>query len=251
MTGWVINGFNLLMPEWLAVLNVTSVDWRVMIFTVLVTAFTAVIFGAAPAYRVSRFDLSSYLKEASRVTSSKSSERARGFLVVVEISLAIVLLAATGLMIRTIWSIRAVDPGFKPNDVLTIETNLSDMPRYLAQVPQDAQKLSPAVDVFYAHLLERASRLPGVESAAYTSDLPDTGIQTRTFTIAGRLPPLEGERPFVGYYEVSPEFFHAMRTLFDLGAYLIATIAQERNGLRLWMKRLQRSSFPRRIPLAR
>src|SRR5215813_3657362 len=187
-----------------------------MIFTVLVTAFTAVIFGTAPAYRISRFDLS-HLKEASRVTSAKSSERARGFLVVVEISLAIVLLAGTGLMIRTIWSIDAVDPGFKPNDVLTIETNLSDMPRYVAQVPQDAQKLSPAVDVLYAHLLERASRLPGVESAAYTSDLPDTGIQTRTFTIAGRLPPLEGERPYVGYYEVIPEFFHAMHIPVRLG----------------------------------
>jgi putative ABC transport system permease protein len=217
ITGWVISGFNLLMPEWLAVLNVTSVNWEVMLFTVSVTALTAVIFGAAPAYRVYRFDLSSYLKDVSRVTSSKSSQRARAFLVVLEISLAIVLLAGTGLMIRTIWSIDAVDPGFKPNNVLTIETNLSDMPRYVTQVPQEAQKLSPAVDVFYDRLLERASRLPGIESAAYTSDLPDTGIQTRTFTIAGRLPPLEGERPYVGYYEVSPEFFHAMRIPVRLG----------------------------------
>jgi predicted permease len=216
-TGWVISVFKLLAPEWLAVLDVTNVDWRVLLFTFLITALTAVIFGAAPAYRVSQFNLSAYLKEASRITLSKSSYRLRAGLVVTEIALAIVLLAGTGLMIRTIWHLQAVDPGFDPSNVLTIETNLYDLKKYVNTIPPDTQKLSPAVDLFYADLLERASKLPAVESAAYTSDLPDTGIQVRTFTVAGQPQPPEDKRPSIGYYEVSPQYFRTMRTPVRLG----------------------------------
>ncbi|OLE56496.1 MAG: hypothetical protein AUI36_15740 [Cyanobacteria bacterium 13_1_40CM_2_61_4] len=216
-TGWVIGAFNLLAPDWLSTLEVTSVDWRVLLFTILITSLTALIFGAAPAYRVSRFDLSSYLKEASRITLSKSSYRLRAVLVVTEIALAIVLLAGTGLMIRTIWRVQGVDPGFDPRNVLTIETNLADQKKYVSPIPPDTQKLNPAVDLFYAHLFERASKLPGVESAAYTSDLPDTGIQVRTFTVAGQPLLREDQRPSVGYYEVSPGYFHTMHTPVLLG----------------------------------
>lgn len=218
MTGWALDVLSLLSPRVTAGLYLTGANPRVLAFTIAITVLTPLLFGLAPAWQVSRLDLRAGLQQASRAATAGSAHRLRAAIVICEVALSIVLLAGTGLMIRTLWRVNAVDPGFDPKNLLTMETKLAG-PQYVsvADPGRDVKKVAPAADLYYARLLERVSGLPGVESAAFTSDLPDTGVQRRTFTILGRATPREDERPGTHYYEVSPSFFGAMRIPVRLG----------------------------------
>ena len=139
-------------------------------------------------------------------------------MVVLEVALSIVLLVGTGLMIRTLLRVNSVKPGFDAANLITVQTQLAGS-KYVTTVDTDRElkKIEPSADLFYERLLERVSALPGVESAAFTSDLPDTGVQGRTFTVSGHPIPLERERPSTAYYEVSPSFFSTMRIPVVMG----------------------------------
>ena len=218
LTGWLLSALTLAVPGLVAGLYASSADWRVLAFTAAITILTALLFGLAPAWRIGRLDLNTSLQEAARTTAGVSAHRVRGALVVCEVALAIVLLAGTGLMIRTLLRVGAVDPGFDRHNVLTVMTHLAG-PKYVSTVDsgRDMKKIAAATGLFYARLMERASALPGVEAAAYTSDLPDTGLQVRTFTISGLPAPPEDQRPRTGYYEVSPSFFQTLRIPVRMG----------------------------------
>ena len=209
LTAWGAHALGLLLPDLSTSIDVTGPDRRVLLFTLFVTAAAAVLFGMAPAWRASRMDPDVTLKQAGRTGAAAATGKLRGALVVAEVALVLVLLTGAGLMVRTLVRIWSVSPGFDPGRILTMHLHVTG-PTY-QKASAGMNHLTPAVDLFYDRLLERAAALPGVESAAYTSDLPDTGSQGRTFTFAGRPDPPESERPRVAYYEVSPGFFQTMR----------------------------------------
>jgi predicted permease len=151
------------------------IDNRVLAFTTAVAALTGILFGLAPALRSSRVNLSETLKEGGRSLVG-GHHRLRNLLVVTEIALSLVLLIGAGLLIRSFLHVQQVEPGFAPQNVLSMRMSLVG-PAY----SDEARRVS-----FYQQLWERIRRLPGVEAAGGASALPLTGgIGWGSVTIEG------------------------------------------------------------------
>ncbi|MDA1094109.1 MAG: ABC transporter permease [Acidobacteria bacterium] len=154
-----------------------SADWRVLLFGLVVSLGTGVLFGLLPALEVSRPDLSSALKEGGgRTGSGFRQNRTRAILVVSEVALALVLLVGAALLMRTSLALTTVDPGFDATNVLTMRTSLTG-PRFATSVGVE-QVLRLGVD--------RLREMPGVEDAAATCCVPLQGGFGLPFVIAGR-----------------------------------------------------------------
>jgi putative ABC transport system permease protein len=149
-----------LAPVTLPTAGSPTVDGRVLAAAAALTAFTAFAFGVAPALRLGKTTDAAGLREGARGGARR--ERLRSILVVAELMASIVLLVGTGLLIQALWTVSRVDPGFKPDHVLTARTTLP-WPKY-APVEKRAG--------FYKAVLERVRALPGVQSAGYISGLP-------------------------------------------------------------------------------
>jgi putative ABC transport system permease protein len=162
--------------------GVTALDWRVLGFTLAVAFATGILFGLFPAVHISRLDVNSSLKDTSgRAGTGRHQNRARSFLVVSEIALAVILLVGAALMIRTFASLRAVNPGFDPHHVLTLRTSLSG----------GGYAATAKVDNLIRQMTPRLESLPGVQFAATAIMLPIEGGIDLPFNIAGK-PPAKG-----------------------------------------------------------
>jgi putative ABC transport system permease protein len=151
-----------LVPTSLPIAEVPPLDPRVLAFAALMTLVTAVGFGLAPALRVFRDTDAAGLRDGSRAGVGGRRERLRAALVVAEVTLSVVLLIGSGLLVRALVRLQAVDPGFRTEGVMTLRTTLP-MPKY---------KETAGRGRFYARVLEEARALPGVKDAAYISFLP-------------------------------------------------------------------------------
>jgi putative ABC transport system permease protein len=154
-----------LVPVYLPIAEVPPVDLRVLLFALAITLATGVGFGVLPALRVCRSKDAagrlSGLGDTSRAGGGRR-EGLRSALVIAEIALSVVLLVSCGLLIRALWKVQALDPGFRAENVLTMRTSLP-MPKYEKNATREQ---------FYQKVLSQAQRLPGVTGAAYTSFLP-------------------------------------------------------------------------------
>jgi putative ABC transport system permease protein len=190
-----------------------ALDGRVLVFTAAVAVVTGVVFGLAPALSVSRQDLAAQLKSGGRAGADLSTGRLRGALVVAEVALAFTLLTAAGLILQAFVRVRGLDPGFRPEHVLTARTLLPS-PRY----DDPARRLA-----FYDGVLERVRLLPGVVSAGYTTWLPLTNRGgTSGFTIEGRPPPAPGEVTDANFREVTPDYLGTMGIALRAGRLIDA-----------------------------
>ncbi|MEP7343117.1 MAG: ABC transporter permease [Acidobacteriota bacterium] len=142
-----------------------GIDGRVLAFTSAAAVLTGILFGMAPALRVSRVNLSETLKDGGRSLVGSGNHRLRNLLVVTEIALSLVLLIGAGLLIRSFFRVQQVEPGFVPQNVLSMRV----------AVVGPAYKEDPSRVNFYQQLWERIRRLPGVESAGGVSILPLAG----------------------------------------------------------------------------
>jgi putative ABC transport system permease protein len=180
-----------------------SIDPWVLGFTLLVSLVTGIVFGLAPAFAAARADVNEALKESGRHSASTAGQRIRNLLVVSEVALALVLLIAAGLSMKSFWLAQRVDPGFEPRNVLTVEMELPTDSKYPGRQAQS--------DV-YRRFLERVEALPGVQAAGLTSILPmDQAKQDRVpFLIEGRPPLPEGQFLSAERRRVSPGYFAAV-----------------------------------------
>ena len=152
------------------------IDNRVLAFTTFVVLLTGILFGLAPAVRSSRVSLSETLKEGARSLASTGQHRLRNLLVITEIALSSVLLICAGLLIRSFVQVQQVNPGFKPQNVLSMRMSLVG-----SAYSEEPRRVS-----FYQQLWERIRAVPGVESAGGVSSLPLTGgIGWGSITIEG------------------------------------------------------------------
>jgi putative ABC transport system permease protein len=166
-----------LIPDGLLGASSLRLDLPVLGFTLLVTLLTAVIFGLAPAFQAARVDLNDALKQGGRSGLNASGNRLRGAMVVVEVSLAVVLLVGAGLLIQSLMNLRGQYAAMRPESVLTMRTVLSR-----GKYSQQSQRLS-----FYKQVLDRVRTLPGVVSAGYTTSVPLAWKGgTNGFSIEGR-----------------------------------------------------------------
>jgi predicted permease len=152
---------NLLVPTTLPLAFEPTVDVRVLLFALGVTVLTGFTVGLAPVVRFRGDADFSGLRDTARVAGGRR-EQLRSALVIAEIAASVALLAAAGLLIRALWTVQAVQPGFRPEGVLTLQTPLP-FPQYGKVATREA---------FYARVLTDVRALPGVVDAAFVSYLP-------------------------------------------------------------------------------
>ncbi|HZD32469.1 MAG TPA: ABC transporter permease, partial [Candidatus Angelobacter sp.] len=150
-----------LVPHSLPIQEVPPVDTRLLLFALGLTVITVLAFGVAPAVRICRNADLGGLREGVR-TGGSGSHRARSALVIAEVGVSVVLLISSGLLIRALWKVQAIDPGFRTDGILTLRTALP-FPKY------DKTKVR---EQFYTKVLTDVRSLPGVTDAAYVSALP-------------------------------------------------------------------------------
>jgi predicted permease len=150
-----------LIPPGLAA-NPLSIDGRVLGFTVGVAMVTGLLFGVAPALASTWLNVNSVLKQGGRSSAGFRHRSFRDALVVTQVCLAMLLLAGAGLMIRTLYNYQSMDPGFRVDHLLAVETFLPK-----ARYPEHRQRLA-----FAEGVIEKVRAVPGVTGAGYTSALP-------------------------------------------------------------------------------
>jgi predicted permease len=170
----------------------------VLLFVAGVVVLAAFIFGLTPAMHSTKPDVQSELKEGGRTTGGGAAQnRLRGALAVAEISLALILLVGAGLMMKSLYRLLQVDPGFRPDRVLKMGMDLRTQ-----QYSKD-----PAVLNFWQQVLDRVRVLPGVESAAVGTVIPLTDNHSRAdVTIEGMALPTPGNYPHPDVHIVSPHY---------------------------------------------
>jgi predicted permease len=162
---WSLDFLLAIAPGDLPRLQSVRVDWLVLCFALVISMICGVLLAFAPALRSSSLDLNSTLKESGGRSAFAPRQSLRKGLVVVEISLAFVLLTGAGLLVRTLWKLNSINPGFGSQGVLVAEIQLPKS-RYGDDVSRTA---------FFQELIERIRAVPGVESAGGTSNLPLSG----------------------------------------------------------------------------
>ena len=163
LIAWLgLEGLKAIAPPSLPRLGAIGIDVGVLGFTAGVSLLTGLLFGVVPAFATARPDLFAALRPGGRHTGSRSRKHARAVLVAGEVALAVMLLVGAGLMLRSLEKLLAVDPGFDPRNVLTMTVQTTG-PRYSEDEP---------VWAFWERTLEAVRAVPGVERAAWTSQLP-------------------------------------------------------------------------------
>jgi putative ABC transport system permease protein len=198
---WGIESLKAFLPN-IPRINEISPDPRVLAFTALISVGVGVVAGLLPGWRASHPNLGSSLNEASRGSSEDASgHRIRAVLVVVEIVLALVLLASAGLLVESFVRLQRVPAGFDPSNVLTARVAL---PEATYQKPEDCTQ-------FYKKLFDGVSGLPGVQSAAAAWWIPLSGSEINfTFDIQERPIPA-GQQPVAQVNVITPDYFRTLR----------------------------------------
>ena len=199
---WGVDVLGSIIPPSIPRVHETGLDSTVLSFTLGATVFTGILFGLAPAFQMSRIELNESLKEGGRSsTSGRGSHRLRGLLVISEVALSVLLLVSAGLLIRSFFALRNVNPGFRAENVLTASVAL----------PESVYKEDAAMLEFYNQVIDRTRHLPGVESAAAIMPLPlsNDGMST-TFSVDGEPDPGPGQRPLSSARIITPEYFKSM-----------------------------------------
>ena len=202
--GWLgVEALRALAPSGLPRVEEIAVHPPVLLFSLGVTLLAGLVFGLAPALQAGRLDVQASLREEGRGTVGRGRFRARQLLVVSEMAMAVVLLVAAGLLIQSFFRLRAVDPGFRAESVLTMQVNL----------PTAGYPEAGDVTGFYRDLLPRLAALPGVTSAAAVRTAPlggslppnDIEIEGVTVPTGPDAPPLNAD-----VQVVTPGFFETM-----------------------------------------
>lgn len=191
-----------------------SVDGRVILFTLAVSVLTGLLAGIVPALKTSQSRFNETLKEGGR-GASVGRARAQGVFVAVEMALALVLLIGAGLMIRSLHALWNVDPGFRPDNVMTFE---------LTPPPSMRGASGEEIRATLRDLSERIRNTPGVESVSFSTDaLPMISQNDLLFWIDGMPKPASGdEMNGALVYRVEPDYLHALGIPLRRGRFFTA-----------------------------
>jgi len=204
---WSVSAIASLVPKEFASsvhdLNAIALDWRVFGFTLALSLLMALGFGIVPALTGSRPDLLKVLRESSaRNLMSFGLRSMRGWLVVTEIALALILLLGAGLLVRSFRQLTAIDLGFNRENVLTARINL----------PRSVYRTEPQTAAFFQQLDARLKALPGVQSVGAINHTPFSGFGIIAFTgIEGQPEPDREKDAPLGIGFVSPDYFRTLQ----------------------------------------
>ncbi|MGH9857074.1 MAG: FtsX-like permease family protein, partial [Acidobacteriota bacterium] len=197
-----------LIPTTLPVGEATVLDWRVMIFAALLLCLTVIAFGVFPAMRICNKADVAVLREGTRSGMGAKGEGLRSALVIAEVTASVILLISSGLLIRALWRIQAIDPGFNAENVLTMQTPMT-WPKY--------EKTASRID-FYTRVLKDVRVLPNVSDAAFITGLPMV-MRGNVWPILqeGGTEQNPGESEIASVRFITPGFFKTLKIPLKLG----------------------------------
>jgi putative ABC transport system permease protein len=204
---WAVSGLVLLAPQDLSRNAVIILDLRIVCFAVALSMLTGVLFGLAPAMVASGADLARGMREGSR-GSLGGGVKLRLGLVGAEVAVSVMLLAAAGLLFRSVVGLQSVDLGLDPTKLLTFRVSIP-----AARYPEYRRRSQ-----FYARAIDQIGQLPGVRSLSAVDYLPFTGrVRTGWAAIGGRPPAKPGEELLAAIRTVMPGYFRTMRIPLTYG----------------------------------
>jgi putative ABC transport system permease protein len=233
---WLLSALVAIGPTTIPRLSEIGIDGRSLGFTFGTALLTSMLFGLMPALRASRPNLNEVLKEGGRGSSS-STGFFGSMLVVAEIAMTLVLLTGTGLLVKSLWQVWQINPGFNPNGMLTMQVALPDAP-YAAN--------TQAIN-FYKQLLSRTQALSGVESGGMINNLPLGGVDINgMFYIAGRPDEHSG---YASFRVTSPDYFQTMEIALVKGRYFTEQDNETAEPVAIISKRVADATFKDEDPI--
>jgi predicted permease len=199
---WGVRVLKAFIPDTISQAKEISIDVKVLVFTLLVSLLTGLFFGLAPALQATKFNLNETLKDGGRDSAASSrGNRVRAALVVAEVAISLVLLVGAGLLINSFMRLRSVDPGFRPENLLTMSVVLTPL-----KYPDMAHR-----SAFYTEMLRRVEAVPGVRSATVASQIPLTQQgDSSGLLFEGRPDPPAGQMNLAAIRVVAPLYFQTM-----------------------------------------
>jgi len=241
---WGVQALLALNPISLPHYNQISVDWRVLVFTLAVSAVTGVVFGLAPAWQTLKFDLHTALKEGGRTAMADSSQRRlSSLLVIAETAMAMVLLIGAGLLLKSFAHLLDVNPGFVTENVLTMQIGL---PNAGYQQPQKRIQ-------FMQQLEQSLAAAPEVSSVGFVTRLPLMSALnnvTTFLTIEGRQVPA-AERPEIDFRRASTGYFQTMGIPLLAGRLVTEQDVTNNTGAVVINDALAKRFFPAENPVGK
>ena len=242
--GWfTLKAFLALAPADIPRLNEVHIDGRVLLFTLVVTALCSLSFGVGPARRAARADLSSGLRhQTARGTMRGIAPRVRSTLVMVEVALSLVLLVASGLLLRSFVRLSQVDLGFTTERVLVTTTS------YPATGPIGGTEAT----AFYRDLIAQLRTMPGVRRAAGVMTMPFDPFRANSGYSVDGGPYARDGKPLIAEIQiVTPGYFDTVNTPVRVGRDFDDSDLAGRPQVAIINERLAREEFGTRNPLGR
>ena len=243
---WSVATLRTVVPEMFPLLQHMSVDLPVLAFTLGLSLLTGVLFGLVPAWKATRLDLNSTLKEsAGRSESSGGSQRIRGFLLAFEVALAVLLSVSAGLLLRSFERVATVKPGVRVAGVLTMTLSLPDV-KYDTAVKRGQ---------FYKSLMEQLESVRGVRSAGAVFFLPlrvsllSFRVGVNNFQLEGQPAFPSGQEPVADYRMATPGYFQTVGIALRQGRLFDPHDDLNTKRVALVNEAMVRKHFPDRNPI--
>jgi putative ABC transport system permease protein len=237
---WSLRPF---LPSEVTQISPIHVGGSVLAFALLLSLAAVLAFGLAPALLATPSNLQSKFKEGGGRTGQRGAQHVRSFLAIAEISLAMVLLVAGGLLMRSFALVTSANPGFDPTNVIEAEVSL---PQFEYSTPQKWT-------AFSNELLARLHAQPGLRDSALAAPLPmdRQGEANFGFSIVGNPPLPPGKSTTADYATVSPDYFHVMRIPLLRGRFFSEQDSPSNPKVAVISETLSRRYFPNQDPIGR
>jgi predicted permease len=231
-----------LIPTTLPVGDATVLDVRVLAFAGIVLFVTAIVFGVLPAMRICRTADANALREGTRSVIGDKKEGLRSGLVLAEICITVILLICSGLLIRALWKVQSIHPGFSPKNVWTMQTPLP-RPKY--------EGTARRID-FYSRVLTEVRADPNVSHAAYITGLPMV-MRGGIWAVLkpGGVNPNPGDPKMVSIRYLTPGFFDALQIPLKVGRDVSESDTEDTPFVAVVSEAFVREHFPNENPIGR
>jgi predicted permease len=237
---WGLQAALRVLPEALPRVQEVHLDSRVLLFTVAVSLLTGILFGLAPALRGSTADIQATLKEGGRGASA-AHHRTQSVFVVAEVALALVLLAGAGLMIRSLYALWSVDPGFDPHHVLAFRATFPPL------------KSSDAIRAVWRQVSTSLEAIPGIEAASISlGSAPTRGDSNLPFWLEGEPKPATTSQMKLSlFYLVQPDYLKVMQIRLERGRFLTSNDTEHAPDVVVIDDQFAHAYFPGQNPIGK
>jgi predicted permease len=219
LVSWGLSGLVNWLPAWIPRLNQVGLDGRVLLFTIGVSATTALIFGILPALQASRLDFTAAFRSGDRRSTAAAGRlRLRSTFVVLQISTALVLLTGAGLLVNSLLRLQSANVGFDPHNLTTFDMSFTGRGFFGStgnQTPSGSieMELNPRIQTIASEIRERVRNLAGVEAVSLVGNsAPLGGSRQYPFSIEGRQPPASAQEALrASWYPIGSHYFSVLQ----------------------------------------